>query len=195
MKQFNDADLPVRAGILEHVQKFWPDSAIVEETWAEGPIQKNVPGFKVLKVKPNDPEQAIVYVTNGCFITEPMQHIRHEFFLIAPTEEPRHVEILTMLVNFHADERYRLDLGSVVNLGDPWLPGSKSDHLLISLPYTYGPDLEWLQLREVCVRFLWALPITAREAAFIELNGVDALEQKFDAVELDYINPVRSSTV
>src|SRR5262249_2480175 len=124
MKQINEADFLVRTGILAHLQGFWPGSKIVEETWEEGPIQKNVPGFKVLKVKSNDPEQAIVYVTNGCFIIESAQHMRHEFFLISPTEERRHVEILTMLTNFHADVRYRLNLGSVVNMGDPWLPGS-----------------------------------------------------------------------
>jgi hypothetical protein len=100
-----------------------------------------------------------------------------------------------MLANFHADERYRLDVGSVVNIGDPWMPGSQCDHLLVSVPYPYGPKLEWMKFPDICVRFLWALPITPREAAFAELNGCEALEQKFDAARVDYLNSFRSSIV
>ena len=81
---------------------------------------------------------------------------------------------------YHADSRYRLKLGQIVNIGRPWLEHFECNHLLISLPYTYGPNLEWLDLADNHVRFLWALPITAREAAYAELNGHDALEQKFD---------------
>jgi hypothetical protein len=40
-----------------------------------------------------------------------------------------------------------------------------------------------------------ALPIAPREAAFAELNGVEALEQKFDAARLDYMNPARPPVV
>src|SRR5437763_16773349 len=100
-----------------------------------------------------------------------------------------------MLATFHADKRLRLDLGSIVSIGDPWMPGSICDHLLISIPYPYGPKLEWLRLPEICVRFLWVLPITSREAAFVELNGLEPLEQKFDAATLDYLNPFRASVI
>lgn len=72
---------------------------------------------------------------------------------------------------------------------------SECSYLLISLPYPYGPKLEWLDLAGTCVRFLWALPITPREAAYAELNGHDALEQKFDEAKLDYLNPTRSSVL
>jgi hypothetical protein len=114
---------------------------------------------------------------------------------MSPKEERQHVETLTMLANFHADERYRLDVGSIVSIGNPWMHGSKCDHLLVSVPYPYGPKLEWLKLPHVCVRFLWALPITQREAAYADLNGHEALEQEFDAAKLDYLNPLRSSVV
>ncbi len=75
------------------------------------------------------------------------------------------------------------------------MPGSKCDHLLISIPYPYGPKLEWLKLEDTCVRFLWALPITGREAAFAELNGYQALEEKFEASKVNYQDIPRSSVV
>lgn len=195
MEQTSAADLPIRSAILEHIQNFWPNSTIVRELWNEGPIQDNVPGFQVLRLTSRTPGRPVVYVTHGCFVIEPIQHIKHEFFLISPVEERRHVETLTMLANFHADKRYRLDVGSVVSIGDRWMPGSKCDHLLISIPYPYGPKLEWLKLPDICVRFLWALPITPQEAAFAELKGLEALEQKFDAAKLDYMNPGRASVI
>ncbi len=185
----------IRSAILNHVKHFWPNSEVHEESWQRGPIQERVPGFTVLKLQSNTPQRPIIYVTNGCFVSEPTNHIRHEFFIIAREDDPQHLETLSMLASFHADERYRLDVGSVVNIGDPWLPGSLCDHLLISLPYPYGPKLEWLKLSDVCVRFLWALPITAREAAFAELNGFKALEEKFEATKLDYSNGHRHSVV
>ena len=128
-------------------------------------------------------------------MSAPKEHMRHEFFLISMKEHVQNVETLTMLANFHADERYRLDVGSVVSIGSPWMPGSKCDHLLISVPYPYGPKLEWMRLPHVCVRFLWALPITSREAAFAELNGYEALEEKFDTAKLNYLDVSRASVV
>ncbi len=195
MNQAHTTDLNVRSAIIEHVKKFWPNSTVQEEQWPEGPIQENVPGFQVLRVASKTPRRPLIYMTNGCFVVQPTQHVKHEFFLISPVEEHQHVETLTMLANFHADERFRLDVGSVVNIGDPWMPGSQCDHLLISIPYPYGPKLEWLNLPDTCVRFLWALPITPREAAFLELNGLEALEQRFDTAKVDYLNPSRSSVV
>jgi hypothetical protein len=44
-----------------------------------------------------------------------------EFFLLSPTEDPRHVELLAMVVNLHADARYRLRVGSTVSTGQPWM--------------------------------------------------------------------------
>jgi hypothetical protein len=195
MKQTGITEPYIRSGVLEHVQRFWPNSTVIEEQWEKGPIEEHLPGFRVLKVKSRTIERPVIYVTNGCFMADLSQHVLHEFFLIAPRDARQNVETLTMLANFHSDDRYRLDVGSVVNIGDPWMPGSTCDHLLISVPYPYGPKLEWLKLTDVCIRFLWALPITSREAAFIGLNGVEALEQKFDAAKIDYLNLSRPSIV
>jgi suppressor of fused protein SUFU len=195
MTQNEIDEVKVRTAITEHVKHFWPNSLLAEERWGHGPILESVPNLTILKLLSHTADRPVVYVTNGCFASDDGEHIRHEFFIISPREERQHVETLTMLANFHADKRYKLDLGSLINIGDPLVPGSTCDHLLISLPYPYGPKLEWLELPEVCVRFLWALPITAREAAFVELNGAESLEKKFDEARVNYQDPFRSSVV
>jgi hypothetical protein len=184
-----------RTLIREHVTNFWPNSLVSEELQGEGPIRDSLPGFAVIKVEPRSPGEPYVYVTYGCFASKPIEHIRHEFFIISPRRDESHVQTLTMLANFHADARYRLDVGRVVGIGDPWMEQSSCDHLLVSLPYPYGPKLEWLRLKNICVRFLWLMPITAMEAAYAELNGVQALEERFDKARPDYLNPNRPSVI
>lgn len=180
--------------ILKHVRAFWPNSVVTEEGF-EGPIQESVPGFKILELASRNEQRPIIYLTLGCFASEPNEHVRHEFFFISPSAVNGLKEILSMLAHYHADKRFRLDVGSIVSIGGPWLPGSQCDHLLISLPYPYGPRLEWLQLQNVCIRFLWALPITAREAAYADLNGYLALEEKFEETKVSYQDPFRLSVV
>jgi hypothetical protein len=185
----------LRRAVYDHATGFWANSVVSEEKWDEGPIEENVPGFKVLKLKSNEKGRPVAYVTCGCFSVEAPDHIRHEFFLISPKVDNQHVETLTMLANFHADKKYRLDVGSIVSIGAPWMEGSKCNHLLISIPYPYGPKLEWLKTDTACIRFLWALPITEREAGFAELHGFSALEERFDSARLNYLDIFRPSAI
>jgi hypothetical protein len=194
MAQSHRNDDEIHSTIRAHVQAFWPDSTMTEEAPVSGAIERNVPGFRVLRLRPHARGMPAVYLTCGCFASE-NEHIRHEFFITSPWEAREHVETLTMLANYHADAHFRLKVGSIVGIGDPWMANSNCDHLLISLPYPYGPKLEWLPLEEACLRFLWALPITPEEAAFARLKGVEALEQRFDGAELDYLNPYRDPVV
>src|SRR6267154_1337868 len=89
----------IRFAILGHLHGFWPNSSISVEDWDEGPIRENVPGFRVLKLTSDTLQNPVVYVTEGCFASEP-GHIRHEFFLMSPHEDYQHVETLSMLANF-----------------------------------------------------------------------------------------------
>lgn len=185
----------LRRAIYQHVASFWPNSLIAEEKWEMGPIEERVPGFRVLRLNSRERGKPVIYVTLGCFVSELRAHVKHEFFLISPREDAQHVETLTMLADFHADKSYSTDLGSILNIGEAWIERSGCNHLLISVPYPYGPKLEWLKTDDGCVRFLWALPITDREAAFAELHGVEALEQKFDVAKLNYLDVSRPSVV
>ena len=117
-----------------------------------------------------------------------------EFVLLAPTSDERHVETLTMLAHYHRFES-SVGLNHIVPIGDSWAAGSRCDRLLISLPYPYGPGLEWLRTGDLILQFLWALPITPEEAAFANQQGVESLEQRFDEAKLRYWDPLRQSVV
>jgi hypothetical protein len=56
-----------------------------------------------------------------------------------------------------------------------------------------GPKLEWLD--EPRVRLLWMIPITEAEVGFKKKHGLEALEEKFEAAQFNFLNPFRPSTV
>lgn len=180
--------------IRNHVGQFWPNNTISEEVWQEGPIHKTIPRFSILRIEPLRDGNPFVYVTSGCALAQ-NNFGKYEFVLLSPVQDPLHVETLTMLAHFVADKDHRVNIGDIVKIGRPWLPHSRCDRLLISLPYPYGPKLEYANCDGERIRFLWTLPITAREAAFAELNGTAALEEKFDDVKLNYLDAHRTSAV
>ena len=100
-----------------------------------------------------------------------------------------------MVANLHADPRYPLSLGQVIEIGGPWLPGASADHLLVALPTFFDPELEWLSDRERNVRFVWLVPITAREAELARKQGFVALQEKLGAAQLDVSALLRDSAV
>jgi hypothetical protein len=73
-----------------------------------------------------------------------------------------------------------------VPVGEPWLPGSRCDHLLICLPYPFGPELQTCHVGDRHVDFLWLLPITTGERDFKVANGLEALESRFEQRRLKY---------
>jgi hypothetical protein len=102
------------------------------------------------------------------------------------------VEILTAVSHYHRTGT-PLGLGHSVNFGKPWVAGSACTHGLISLPYLDGPSLEWLANPEV--RFLWMIPITDAEVQFKKRHGMEALEQRFEEAQFDFLDPFRASVV
>jgi hypothetical protein len=118
-----------------------------------------------------------------------------EFFILSPEETPRHVETLAMLAHMHADEKYRKKLGDVVKIGWPWLENGRCDRFLVSLPYPYGPSLEWCILAERHIRFLWLLPIHESEEAYLRTHGQEALERLFDENKINSVQRDRPSVV
>lgn len=180
--------------VRKHIEGFWPDRPQEEFSWEWGPIEERVPGFRVRRVAPVKASDPWVYLTVGASSVS-SEEGGIEFFLLAPSESPRHVETLAMVASFHADLRYRLGLGRIVNIGRPWADGAVADHLLVSLPYPYGPDLEVCQVGDAQVRILWLVPITASEPRFAFDHGTEELERMFDAAGVDVLIPGRASPV
>jgi hypothetical protein len=103
------------------------------------------------------------------------------------------VELLAMLTAYHAN--HQLDYAHTLPIGEPWVPGSTLDHVLISTPYPLGPDFETCAAAGAHAHFTWALPITSAERDFKAAHGLEALEQRFEEASLEYWNPRRESVV
>jgi hypothetical protein len=101
---------------------------------------------------------------------------RLELHLLAAAPADAHVELLTVLAHYHLTGS-RLGLHHTVNLGRPWLPGSRCDRGFISLPYPFGTVLEHASLGASQVRCLWLIPVTAEEVEHKRRFGVESLEQ------------------
>ena len=136
------------------------------------------------------------YVTVG--VWEATQQNGHglEFVLAAQHEDPVHDEHLAMSAYYHAGPpEQRLDVGHTVPIGEPWLDGSACDHVLVSLPYPYGPDLEVCTWIGGHARLLWLVPITEAERDFKAAKGLQALEARLDQQAIHYWDPSRPSVV
>jgi len=160
--------------------------------WDRGPIHDLPDAFRVLVF--NHTPGVTIHATR-C-MSQPQDEDRLELHLMsAPTPHgprPELVELLTIIAHFHRTGS-RLGLGHTVNFGRPWLPGSSCSHGLVSLPYLDGPDLEWLQ--DPRIRFLWLIPITGAELELKKTHGLEALEERFEAKQFDYLDPRRASVV
>lgn len=187
-----DAD-EVREAVRRHVEAFWPGHPQEEFVWTLGPIEDRLPGFRVRRVAPVKRPDPWVYVTVGAANATDGDGM--EFFILSPSESPEHVETLAMVANFHADSRYRLSFGRIINIGRPWMEGSVADHLLVSLPYSYGPSLEHCEAPGRHVQVLWLVPITAAEARYAQQQGLEALEQLLEQSGVDVITQHRPSLV
>ena len=182
----------VVSSVKKHVLALWPESHLSVRKWPRGPVAELGPDFSVLELSPTQESNNLwVYCTAGTGDTE-AEIQPNEFVLLASSRDERHVETLTMVAHYHRFESV-LGLGHTVEIGHPWAQGSQCDRLLISLPYPFGPKLEWLKTPELAVRFLWALPITPQEARFAKQMGVEELERRFDIANLAYWDPLRRS--
>lgn len=186
-------DKAVSAALRSHLERFWPERPHEEFEWTIGPIGESLPRFRVRRIAARSAREAWVYASIGAWEVTRDEASGTEFFLLAPSESPFHVELLAMVANLHADPRYRLSVGSVVDIGRGWTEGSSCDHLLVSRPYPYGPRLERCEVEGRLIRFLWLLPITAGEADLARRDGVDALERLLEQNEINPIAPTRPS--
>ncbi|MES0837293.1 suppressor of fused domain protein [Nocardiopsis tropica] len=185
-------DARIRA-LERHVRDFWQGHAVEDATWAEAPLLDRVPGFATYRVAPRDEGEGWVYVTVGSSVHESGGGT--EFFLMAPDEDPAHSETLAVVGHLHSFEEYRLDVGSVIDVGGPWAEGSRMDHLLVSPPYPYGPALEHAPEEAGNARFLWLLPIHRSEAALVTGDSLAAFEEILEAEGVNVLDADRAPLV
>ena len=185
--------IPDRSRVIveEHLRNFFAGHACQEKRWTTGPRFDEIPRLSVLEFSPGPKSNQWMYATLGGY--ELSDDPRLELILVAPEQNDRQVELLTMTAWYHS--RHRLGNSHTIPIGEPWLPGSSLDHYLISTPYPFGPNLELCNLDNAHVHILWLLPITTQERDFKINAGMEALEQRFDDVGIEYWKPDRKSTV
>ena len=181
------------AAFHAHVGRFFAGHSVRHETFTDGPILAFAPTFHVLVVEPGPRTSHWTYVSAGAALVEMKEPRRLEFCFIANRPSSRHVELLAMVTHYHATER--LGVGHTLPIGEPWVRGSKLEHLLVSLPYPFGRDFELLPRSDGDVRVLWLLPISHAERDFKVREGWEALEARFDEARIDYWDPYRRSEV
>jgi hypothetical protein len=179
------------SALEHHVRNFFGEHELSELAWTQGPIRHTLPRFRVLRVSPGPKTNLWVYISLGAW--EAREESNIEFIVIAPEESPRHVELLAMAAYYHSN--HQLGLGHTVPIGEPWLEGSCCDCMLVSLPYTFGPDLEICNVNGGHIHLFWLLPITQAEREFKVRNGQESLEEEFEKQGLEYWRIDRESVV
>ncbi len=182
----------VYAGLRKHIQTFFQGHRYEETMWTLGPVEW-VPGLRIACIGPGPNTEFWMYVSIGAWEMQRAAESTLEFFIIAPEENLRHVELLTMTAWYHGTDC--LGLGHTFPIGGPWLEGSNCTFMLVSLPYTFGPMLERCEVDGTEIKLLWLLPITQAEREFKAAHGLEELEQLFEAKGVEYWNPRRASVV
>ncbi|MGW7280512.1 suppressor of fused domain protein [Streptomyces sp. NPDC054844] len=181
--------------VESHVRAFFKGHAVeVVVCDLEPDRREAVLDLRVLVVGPGPRSGSWAYVTAGCWAAMEKDGHGLEFVVTAHVRDQRFIDLIAMIAHYNRGV-HRLDLEHSMPIGEPWVPGSACDHLLISLPYLHGPDLEHCPLPGGHARILWALPVTAAEIEFRRREGHEALEQLFDDAEIVPIDPFRASVV
>ena len=125
-------------------------------------------------------------------MSQPSDRAPIELHLFSPYASKDVVELLVVTAHYHRTAT-SLDLWHTVNFGRPWLNASSCSHGFVSLPYLDGPALEDLRADTALIKCYWLIPVTASEVRFGCEKGVQALEQKFERANFNYLDPLRAS--
>ena len=176
----------------EHVRRYFADRTIEVFTWPTGPIRQQNPHFRVLRVAPATSADVWTYVSVGGWAAT-QENFGLEFLICTAAAEDRAVELLAMTVFYNRGGK--LDIGHTMPIGEPWLPRSECDYLLVSLPYPFGADLQTCHVGDRHVEFLWLLPISEAERDLKASSGLEALESRFEEVGLKFWQIDRASVI
>ncbi|MCX5409721.1 suppressor of fused domain protein [Streptomyces sp. NBC_00335] len=189
----SDARSLAAEAVESHVRAFFEGHSVEAIEFGLGPQRgEPIADLRVLVVAPGPRSDSWAYVTIGCSAEMVKDGHGREFVMTAPARDQRFVELTAMVASYHCGG-HQLDLEHSMPIGEPWVPGSACDHLLISLPYLHGPDLEHCSLPQGHVRILWTLPVTAAEIEFRRSRGHEALERRLDDAGVIPTDPFRSS--
>lgn len=180
--------------LIQHLQSFFAGHSFALLHSQPGPITRVLPRFHVACIGPGPRTSLWTYASVGAWEASREAGGGLEFFvLVDRRDDEKNALRLAMTAHYHHGEK--LGEQHTFPLGEPWEPGCGLDHVLVSLPYTFGPELEVCEVPGGHVHFLWLLPITRAEREFKADHGLDALEEKFEEGGIEYWNPFRRSMV
>ncbi|MFI2380443.1 suppressor of fused domain protein [Streptomyces sp. NPDC018964] len=189
----SDARVSAAEAVESHVRAFFEGHSVEVVDYDLGPERRAVvPGLRVLVVGPGPRGDGWAYVTAGCWAAREKDGHGLEFVMTAHVRDQRFIELMAMIAHYHRGGR-RLNLEHSMPIGEPWVPGSPCDHLLISLPYLHGPGLEHCPVPGGHAHILWTLPVTTAEIEFRRRHGHEALERLFDEAGIIPTDPFRAS--
>ena len=174
--------------LAKHYEHVWSVDDL-DVGFVGGPTHALPDGFKILEFKPHRDRAMWTYAT--CGMSSENDVFPVELHMFSPKKSGEPVEVLVATAHFHRTGS-ALCLGHTVNFGKPWIEQSPCDHGLISLPYLDGPSLENLEVRNATVKCLWLIPITKSEVEFKKKHGLDALENRFDEMQFNYLDSMRN---
>lgn len=174
--------------LLEHYRLMFGGASLVYAP-VGGRAHEMPPSFFVAEFAPRGSRSTWIYATLGL---SPPEGDGLELFMETRAASPRHSELLTVVGHYHLTGA-KLGLHHTVNFGEPWVRGSLCTRAYLSLPYQFGPSLEWLRTTARATRCLWLLPIAEAERSLILEHGADALERQFERVQPDLGDPRRPS--
>lgn len=170
-----------------HLNQYFVGHRSSVTAWGAGPTAQLWPHFRVLHFEPGPRTSRHVYASAGAAAVR--SSCRREFFLLSRDADASHIETLAMVAYYHHTEG--LDCGHTFPIGRPWCAGSGCEAFLVSLPYPFGPELENAGSEDF--RVLWLLPIYESERQLCREEGLEALESRFDAAGIDYVDASRPS--
>ena len=103
--------------------------------------RRAVSDLRIMVVGPGPRGDSWAYVTAGCWSAVNQDGHGIEFVMTSKLRESAMVDLIAMVAYYHAG--HRLDHWHTMPIGDPWLPGSACDHLLVSLPYLHPSGAGW----------------------------------------------------
>jgi hypothetical protein len=180
------------AAVERHVRAFFADHACTARVWMPGPMQELLPEFRVIEVAPGPKSPHWTYVSAGGAVLSRPDAEPLEFALVAPRANARHVEIVTMVA--HYNHGIALGEAHTMPIGEPWLAGSRCDHMLLMRP-AFDEAFERIAAPGGSARILRLVPITAAERDFKVAEGIAALESRFAAAHAETWRPDRPSVV
>lgn len=171
-------------GFVDHVRHL---------RWTAGHSARDMPWLQVVEASVGG---RVHYLSAGASRVLDRPGYGTEFCFIASAPAADHVELIAMVAYLHSLPEHRLGVGHTLSIGRPVVAGSMLDRLLVSLPYPYGRQVEY-----VCdaphghARMLWLMPITEGEERYRHTHGLEALEQRFDEASVEFANASRASVV